>query len=223
MRHNNKNLKIFLATVMSIFNLFVCFVGTFAWFTAKKTLLSDSMTVQIEAHELKLGYEIYKFDDALKDITEIESLNLNPYDTVIKERNKNNAIIIKAILESDLFANKTSSNVEIKLKCSSDSYYDDSLSNITHFKFAPLTNIEDVYYDSVAGLQNIAPLKFITTVKLTEVTYTISNALIIDGKIVIYGLFNYDEDLINARDINIRDEIPVFTNDIEYIRYGVHE
>jgi hypothetical protein len=219
----NKSLKLVFATAMAIFNLFCCFAGTWAWFTAARNLKGDAMAVQIEANELRLTYEAYKFEDSLKDIIEIDNLNLNPYDTVIKERNKNNAIVIKATLTSNLFADKTASDVEITLKCSSDSYFDDSLSNITHFKFAPLTNIEDVYYDSVAGLQNISPLKFLTTVKLTEVTYTISNAPIIDGKIVIYGLFNYDEDLINARNIDITDEIPVFTNDIEYIRYGVHE
>lgn len=221
MRKNN--LKIIAATCMTIFNLAICFAATFAWFTAAKKLSGSDMTMQIEAHELRLSYELYKFDDSVKDIVEVESLNLNPYDTVIKERNKNNAIVIKAILESDFFTNNSTYDVELKIACTDNSYYTDSLSNITHFKFAPLTNIEDVYYDSVAGLQNVSPLKFLTTVKQTEVTYIISNAPIVNNQIVIYGLFNYDEDLINARNIDITDEIPVFTNDIEYIRYGVHE
>lgn len=219
----SKSLKIFAMTFMVIFNLAVTFAATFAWFTAMKQLSGDQMAVQMEAHELRLDYEIYKFDDSLKEITEIDNLTLNPYDTVIKERNKNNAIIIKATLESDFFVNNSTYDISISLACSETAANTDYLSNITHFKFATLTDIEDIYYDSVAGLQNITPLKFITTVKLTEITYTISNAPIIDNKVVIYGLFNYDEDLINARDINIRDEIPVFTNDIEYIRYGVHE
>ena len=217
------NLKIIAATCMTIFNLAICFAATFAWFISVKKLYSSDMTIQMEAHELRLNYAIYKFDDNIKDITEIDSLALNPYDTVIGERNKNNAIVIKAELTSDFFIDKTTYDITISLACSETASNTDYLSNITHFKFAPLTNIEDIYYDSVAGLQNTTPLKFITTVKLTEVTYTISNAPIIDNKIVIYGLFNYDEDLINARNIDITDEIPVFTNDIEYIRYGVHE
>lgn len=218
-----KNLKIIATTIMTIFNLAVAFAATFAWFTAARKVNGSDITVQIEAHELNLDYEIYKFDDSIKDIIEIDNLTLNPYDTVIRERNKTNAVVIKTTLSSNFFIGKSTYDINISLSCSATAANTDFLSNITHFKFAPLTNVEDVYYDTVNNLQNVAPLKFITTVKLTEVTYTISHAPIVDNQIIIYGLFNYDEDLIDARNIDITDEIPVFTNDIQYIRYGVHE
>ena len=219
----SKQLKIFALISMVIFNIAVLFAATFAWFIAAKQLSGTDIAVQIEANELKLDYEIYKFDDSLKSVVETDCLNLNPYDTVIKERNSNNAIIIKTILTSTFFIGKSTHDVNISIACTAPAANTDFLSNITHFKFAALTNIEDVYYDSINGLQNASTLKFITTVKLTEISYTINNAPIIDNKIIIYGLFNYDDALINARDIDITDEIPVFMNDIEYIRYGVHE
>ena len=105
----------------------MCFAATFAWFYAtKKSLDGAGINMQIESHELRLTYNIYKFDDNLKQITEVNNLNLNPYDTVIKERNDNNAIIIKATLQSDLFEGKTVSDVNIQAHCLDAYSYTDS-------------------------------------------------------------------------------------------------
>ncbi len=219
----SKSLKTIALTLTTIFNLAVTFAATFAWFTAAKQLQTFNIATQIEAHELNLNYEIYKFDDNVKDIVKTNDLSLNPYDTVIKEKNKNNVIVIKATLQSNFFLGKSTYDVNISIACTETTASTDYLSNITCFKFSALTEIENIYYDSIVGLENVTPLKFITTVKLTEINFNILNAPVINNRITIYGLFNYDDDLITAKSINIVDEIPIFINDIEYIRFAVHE
>jgi hypothetical protein len=226
----NRGLKIFSATAMVIFNLVICFMATFAWFVNTKMLDGNEMAIQMDAHELHLDYQILKFDDDQKQVIEIDSFNLNQYDSIIKERNTKTAIVLKVDLMSNLFLNKTVSDVDISLKCTETDSTTNYLSNITHFKFGTTAinsdDITTIYDTTVSNLESVTPLKFITTVKLTEVNFTIQAAPIVDGKITVYGVFNYDEDLLNALHINIFSDPDVnlaFLNDIEYVRYGVHE
>lgn len=215
---------------MVIFNLAICFAATFAWFTASKKLNGSEIGVQIDAQELHLEYELYKFDEVAKQVAEVETFALNTYDSIITEKNVNTPLIIKTVLAGNIFQNKSNTDVSINLTCSEAAYYTNYLSNIIHFKFAAFainsTEAADIYSEGLAGLENTAALKFITTTKLTEINITITNAPIIDNTVTIYGLVNYDEDLISqfisVNELTL-DVMPEFQNDLQHIRYSVHE
>jgi len=223
---SKKTLKLFFATSMVIFNLLVVFVGAWAWFVNLRKLSGDEMNIRIEANELNLQYNIYKFDMDLKEITEVNNLELNPYDTIISERNSQNAIIIKTTLQSNLFNGKSSFDIDIKIHCTNESPTNtDCLSDIVCFKFAPLnisdTEIEDIYNQALADLENETLRTFYTTVKLNDIDFNI-NAPIINNKITIYSVFNYEDTLITNKNYDFRNP-PTLVNDIEYIRYEIYE
>lgn len=220
----NKRLKIFMATMMTIFNLFVCFTSTYAWFVGTKNLNGDGLDVQMEACELSIDYSLYAYNDNLKQVEEVTSFNLTPYDTVIKENNEYTSIVMKVTLHSNIFI-EDNTNINVSMYCTESSYSAPVLSNITYFKFGEAnvtsTNASDIYYQVLEDLSSATKRTFFTTTKLTSVEYTI-NLPVVDNSIVFYGIFNYDEDLITSMGISFEDA-PTFTNDIQYIRYSTHE
>ena len=222
----NRGLKIFLATTMAIFNLFVCFVSTYAWFVGAQKPDATGINIQMEANELRLDYELYAYNDTLKQVEEVNSFDLLPYDTILKEKNNITPIVAKITLYGTVLADKTTADVNILASCTNNSLQANVLSNITHFKFGVLditsTNISDIYYQAIESLSTATKYKFITTVKNLTIEETIQ-APVENSEIVLYSIFNYDEDLITARNINIDTGAPTFTNDIQYVRYGVHE
>lgn len=215
---------------MAIFNLATAFVGTFAWFVASKTLNGNDMAVQIDANEMHLDYTIYSFNDTTKEIQKIEAFNLNTYDSIIKEKNENTHLIVKTVLAGTIFDNKTVADIQINLHCTENNYYTPFLSNILHFKFKAFElqteNISELYYLATNELESETTYTFFTTVKLTDINLNITNASVINNTITVYGLIDYDEALIDSY-ISVNhislDNIPSFTNDLQYIRYGTHE
>ena len=220
----SKRLKIFMATLMTIFNLFVCFSSAFAWFVGTKILDGNNIGVQMEATELRIDYSLYAYNDGLKQVEEVSAFNLLPYDTVIKENNEFTPIVMKITLYSSLFT-ESSADINVLMRCTEDSYNAPVLSNITCFKFgdANVTSNEasDIYYQVLDDLSSATKRTFFTTTKLTSVEYVI-NLPVDDSKVVFYGIFNYDEDLITSMGLSF-DNAPTFTNDIQYIRYSTHE
>ena len=145
MKH--RGLKLFSATALVIFNLIVCIMATFAWFINSKVTDGNSIAVQMDAHELRLDYQILKFDDEKKKVIETDGLNLNQYDSIIKERNEKTSIVLKVTLTSNLFLSKTVSDVNISFKCTETTATTNYLSNITHFKFRKCYTIK-IYHNS---------------------------------------------------------------------------
>jgi len=227
----SKSLKIIAMTAMTIFNLAVVFAATFAWFYAARTNLAASdIGMQIDAKELHIDYNLYKFDEDEKQITEIEKFNLNTYDSIIKERNTNTPLVVKAVVAGNVLYNKTITDISIELSCDEELHYTSYLSNIVNFRFKSFTldtnTISDTYYAAKEELLLETPITFFTTTKLTTRQLVINNAPIINNTITVYGLLDYDEALIdNFISINAftLDTMPVFQNDLNYIRFSVHE
>lgn len=226
-----KKLKLVALTSMLIFNLAVVFAATFAWFYATKNNLSGhDIGMQIDAQELHLDYTLYKFDETEKEVITLETFILNTYDSIIKEKNTNTPLVVKAVLMGNIFSDKTATDVSIDLTCTESSYYTSFLSNIVNFRFKSFTieeeNITNIYYTARTQLESETPIKFFTTTKLTSRQLILPNAPIIDGTITVYGLVDYDEDLIDQF-ISVNaltlDTMPVFQNDLNYIRFSVHE
>ena len=227
----SKSLKIIALTAMTIFNLMVVFAATFAWFyTTKNNLKGSNIALQIDAQELHINYNLYKFDEDEKQIVEVEKFDLNTYDSIIKERNANTPLVVKVIVAGNIFENKTASDVSIELTCNEEVQFTSYLSNIINFRFKSFTldttTISDIYYSAKEELLSETPTTFFTTTKLTTRQLTISNAPIINNTITIYGLVDYDEDLIDDF-ISINqltlETMPAFQNDLNYIRFSVHE
>jgi len=227
----NKSLKIIALTAMTIFNLMVVFAATFAWFYATKNNLKGSnIALQIDAQELHINYNLYKFDEDEKQIVEVEKFDLNTYDSIIKERNINTPLVVKVIVAGNIFENKAASDVSIELTCTEEVQFTSFLSNIINFRFKSFildtSTISDTYYSAKEELLSETPTTFFTTTKLTTRQLTISNAPIINNTITIYGLVDYDEDLIDDF-ISINqltlETMPAFQNDLNYIRFSVHE
>ena len=220
----NKGLKIIAATIMTIFNLFTCFSAAFAWFVGMNALNGNGMGVQMEANELKIDYELYAYNDSLKQVEEVDNFNLLPYDTIIKENNEFTPIVMKVNLYSSIFTEETAS-IKVLMHCTEDDYSAPVLSNITCFKFGEAdinsTSASDIYYQVLDDLAEAQKRTFFTTTKLTSVEYNLTFP-VFDNEITFYGIFNYDEDLISNMGITF-DNAPTFTNDIQYVRYSAHE
>lgn len=212
---------------MTIFNLFVCFSAVIAWFVGTQNLKGNDMTVQMEANELTLDYELYKYDVENKQVININSFDFNEYDIYNlpsadgRRNNDYTAIILKVTLFCDVFVTNEQRIVNISLHCTSTSLTEDVLSNILYINStADAIDESDIYFNTKTSLAAAARQKFITTTKLTDITYSLAVTPTQDRQVVIYSVVDYDKALVDAQNIDI-NAVPNFVNDIEYIRYGV--
>ena len=83
-----KGLKIFLATTMCIFNLFVCFSCVLAWFYTSNRVGISTPQVEIYTHNLDMSYRVFKYSDDAKSGIEVtgqqDALELQKYDSVFR-------------------------------------------------------------------------------------------------------------------------------------------
>ena len=146
-----KGLKIFLATTMCIFNLFVCFSCVLAWFYTSNRVGISTPQVEIYTHNLDMSYRVFKYSDDAKSGIEVtgqqDALELQKYDSVITSRNENTPIILEFLLNGaslnenlpiSIITSRSQNNASIQ-----------AISNILKFQFAPLninSNDDSVIY-----------------------------------------------------------------------------
>lgn len=220
-----KKLKLCLATICVIFNLIGCFVATYSWFVNAKQDKASSFSIQIEANELKLNYTLYKYNEEIKSVEETDLFNLSKYDSIIKERNTHTAIIAKIELNSNLFEEGFSNELIFEAGCIDQESMSYSLSNIIQFKNIIAEDISDanVMYNTILNLsENEEKVNFVDTAKQTLISRNISFTVDSTNKIILYSIINYDEELIDAMNIDVYN-VPEFTNDLTFMRYSIHE
>ena len=86
-RKNNKNLKIIAATLVTIFSLFVCFAGTFAWFNVQRYANNGTSGFEVRGDDTSISCSLYKYDvnsdtPVLVTGEGVQHFDLNQYDVV---------------------------------------------------------------------------------------------------------------------------------------------
>ena len=223
-------LKIVLATLLAIFNLFTCFAGTYAWFVAARVNNVSSMQVQMYTHELDMSYSIYKYSDEQKAGIRSNDLVLQEYDSVIKSRNVYTPIIIEFMITGMSLGDGIP--VFINTHCTNNTTTDNVLSNIIQMKFAVIPTITSsdpnvIYFDAIAAFEDEDPNYFIVDdEKQQDIEYELSNysGYITGGNLRLYILLDYCEDLIDNFDFVFgSSESTAFTNDLQMITCRTEE
>lgn len=218
----------FLATLLTIFNLAVCFSGTYAWFVAAQANSAENMQVQMYTHELDMSYRVYKYDDdqkgAINATGKSDALQLQKYDSVIKSRNVYTPIIIEFMITGMSLGEDIP--VFVNTHCSNDTTDERVLSNIIQMKFAVIPTItsadpNDIYFEAVDEFDTMEPNLFIVNnTKRQDITYELSNysESIVGGNLRLYILLDYHEGLIDNFEFSYHDsQSTAFDNDLERI------
>jgi len=216
-----KGLKITLATVMCIFNLFVCFSGVFAWFTAAHRNEASGMQVQMEGHELDLSYRVFKYSDDYKAGVEVtarqDALEMQKYDSVITSRNEHTPIILEFLLTGASLGENLPINITTtRSQSNANAKY---ISNIIKLQLAPLTinsdNPDTIYTTAISSLQSEPEVVF--DAGELETTYVLNNysSYLTSAGLTLYIMMDYSEDLVSNFTFDIHDTLTTsFQNDL---------
>lgn len=219
-----KGLKITFATIMCIFNLFVCFSGVLAWFTAAQRNSANGMQVQIMAHELDMAYRVFKYSDDEKAGVEFtgqqDALEMQKYDSVITSRNEHTPIILEFLLSGVSLGENLPINITTT-RSQSDANAK-FISNIIKLQFAPLEiNSDDgsVIYDTAVSYFRNQANEAIFEDGETEVNYELTNysSYLNSAGLTLFIMLDYSEELIEKfkDNFDITDSTTVaFTNDL---------
>lgn len=232
----NSNIKIALATMITIFDLTACFAGAYTWFTASKNTDASSMQVQMYTHELDMSYRVYKYDDDLKEAINAtgrpDALSLQEYDSVIKSRNVNTPIILEFMITGmDLGENIP---LYINTHCENNTTTDRVLSNIVQLQFATINSItttdaNEIYSQSVSYFDenSIPEITFKNgNTKTQDIVYNLTNYenSLLDGSLRIYIKLDYSISLIDQFQFSITDATTTsFDNDLTLINCYTNE
>lgn len=229
MKHTK--LKTILATIVVIFNLFVCFAGTYAWFVTVQKQGASGMQVQMYTHELDMNYNVYKYSDDDKapiNATGLPgALSLVEYDSVIKSRNENTPIIIEFLITGMALGENIP--IYINTHCNETQATTHYLSNIIELKFAVIDSIvsndvEVIYNSATSYFSNVSGVKFREgNTKTQDVIYTLSNYNA-SNSLRLYIQLDYSEELIDTFEFTLSDSTTTtFLNDLTLIECYTNE
>ena len=230
-----KKLKIALATILCIFNLFICFSSAIAWFVANNVTSASGPQVQMYTHELDMSYKVYKYLDDEKAGVEVtnqqDALTLQRYDSVIKSRNVNTPIILEFLISGVALGENIP--IDIVSHCTDATLTNKVISNIIKLQFAPIdivSNDADVIYTTAVNYfktNNVQEIQFKNgSVKSREVTYTLNNySSYLDGmNLNLFIMIDYSETLVDDFTFDINDvQTTNFTNDLTSINCITNE
>ena len=113
MNKGKNSLKIFMATLVTLFSLLAGATGVFAWFTSKLTAVNRGTDFSVYTDDISLNYSIYRYDINIDRPVKIDGRTsngfvLNQYDMVFKERNKYNPVYIEIEISSSHLADSGS-------------------------------------------------------------------------------------------------------------------
>lgn len=226
----NTKLKTFLATILVLFNLVICFTATIAWYVNQQIDDASGMQMQIYTHELDMAYRIYKYVDDEKSILDVtnrqDALTLQEYDSVIKSRNTNTPIILDFLLTGVTIGENIP--IYINTHCNNSTTTDRVLSNIVQLQFCVIPNLDEESVSSIytsvlsyIDLNNVSPVTFKQgNTKNQDVLYTLSNYanLIEYGSLRIFIKIDYSEELIDDFEFSLSDSSSTsFLNDLTLI------
>lgn len=231
MKH--KNLKIICATVVAIFNLFVCFTGVWAWFVATHLNNASDFSVGIYTHELDMSYRVYKYSDDDKAIINAtgynDALTFQEYDSVLTERNINTAILIE--FEISGMALHDNLPIYINSHCTNSSKTAKVISNIIFLQFDVIPSISSadpttIYNQAVNHFESVEKNYFNQATKVTDIEYELDNysSAVVNGGIRLYILLDYSSTLINNFEFTVGDAATTtFSNDLTRIDCYTYE
>ena len=225
---NRKGLKIFAATVVCIFNLFVCFSGVAAWFSANQKTDTAGAQITVGGQLLDMSYRVFKYSDDDKAGVEVtgqqDALELPKYDSVITSRNNHTPIILEFLLSGDSI--QQGIPINITTTRSQDNATAKCISNIIKLQFAPLTinsNDDSVIYDAAVSYFRNQPTDVVFENGELEATYQLSGYTSGVG-LDVYVMLDYSESLIQNFAFDITDaNTTTFTNDLLSISCTANE
>lgn len=224
MRMKNK-LKIVCATLLALFNLVACFVGTYAWFVTSQSVSAATMQVQMYTHELDMSYRVYKYDDNTKTAIDAtgaaDALTLPEYDSVIVSRNDNTALVIEFLVSGIALGEDWP--ITISAYCSNNSSSTRCISNIISMKFAPITSITsyaaaDIYPQALNYFSTVNSSQFVNNGNKTQtITYLLDDyaATLVNNTLRLFVVVDYSPTLINSFEFSFDDaSTTAFSNDL---------
>ncbi len=231
MKH--KKLKTICAILMAIFNLFVCFTGAWAWYTAMHQNNASGFSVVIYTHELDMSYRVYKYSDDEKAIINAtghnDALTLQEYDSVLTERNVNTAILIEFAING--MALNDNLPIYVNSHCTNNSKTAKVISNIISLQFDVIPTITSndpttIYNQAVTHFNSVTKNYFNQTTKITDIEYELEDysSAVQNGALRLYILLDYSSTLINNFEFTVGDAATTtFSNDLTRIECYTYE